>query len=61
MSNTSSAVKRKYNQKTYKRLTADLKIADFELFEQLRGDMSRAEFLKMLIKEHFPEIKTEND
>ena len=56
MSNTSSAVKRKYNQKTYKRWTADLKIA-----EQLRGDMSRAEFLKMLIKEHFPEIKTEND
>ena len=57
MSTTSSAVKRKYNQKTYKRWTADLKIADFELFEELRGDMSRSEFLKMLVKEHFPEAE----
>ena len=49
---TSTAVKRKYNQKTYKRFIADLRIEDFEKIEKLRGDMSRAEFLKMLVDKY---------
>lgn len=50
MSKTSSAVKRRYNAKTYKRFTADIKIAEFEEIEKLRGDISRAEFLRKLVK-----------
>lgn len=50
MSKTSSAVKRRYNAKTYKRFTADIKIAEFEEIEKLRGDTSRAEFLRELVK-----------
>lgn len=46
---TSTEVKRRYNEKTYKRWFADLRIEDFERIEALRGKMSRAEFLKMLI------------
>ena len=40
---TSTAVKRRYNQKTYKRVIADLKFDEYDEFERLRGDMSRAE------------------
>lgn len=46
---TSSAVKRKYNQKTYKRITVDLRFADYDEFEELRGEMSRAEFVRQLM------------
>jgi len=47
---TSSAVKRKYNAKTYKRFIADIKIAEFEEIEKLHGEMSRAQFLRELVK-----------
>ena len=49
MSKTSTAVKRRYNEKTYKRWFADLRHEDFEKVEALRGDMSRAQFLQHLI------------
>ena len=49
MGKTSTAVKRKYNDKTYSRWTVDLRNEDFEKIEKLRGDMSRSQFLKMLI------------
>ena len=52
MGATSTAVKRKYNQKTYKRFIADLRIEEFEKIEKLRGDMRRAEFLKMLVDKY---------
>lgn len=47
---TSTAVKRKYNEKTYKRFYADIKIAEFEELEKLRGDLSRADFLRKLVR-----------
>ncbi len=56
MGKTSSAVKRKYNEKTYKRFTADLRIEDFERIEELRGDMSRSEFLKFLVGKYEKEL-----
>ena len=48
---TSTAVKRKYNAKTYKRWTSDLKNETFDKIEELREEtgLSRAEFLKMLV------------
>ena len=49
MGKTSTAVKRKYNDKTYTRWAVDLRNEDFEKVEQLRGEMSRSQFLKMLI------------
>ena len=52
MSRTSSAVKRKYNEKTYSRYVADLRKEDYEEIEQARGEMSRAQFLLMLFREH---------
>ena len=58
MSKTSTEVKRRYNAKTYKRWTADLRNEDFERIENLRGDLSRAQFLKMLV-EKYSEQKTE--
>lgn len=50
MGKTSTAVKRRYNEKTYTRWTADLRNEDFERVEKLRGDLSRAQFLKKLIE-----------
>lgn len=50
MGKTSTEVKRRYNSKTYKRWFADLRHEDFEKIEKLRGDLSRAEFLKLLVK-----------
>lgn len=47
---TSTAVKRRYNEKTYKRFSADIKIAEFEEIEKLRGNLSRAEFLRHLVQ-----------
>ncbi len=52
MGKTSTDVKRRYNEKTYKRWFADLRIEDFERIEAARGDMSRAEFLKMLFHKY---------
>jgi len=49
MGKTSTDVKRRYNEKTYKRWFADLRNEDFEQIESLRGDMSRAQFLKKLL------------
>lgn len=50
MSRTSSEVKRRYNSKTYRRWSADLRLEDFNRLEELRGDLSRAAFLKELLR-----------
>ena len=50
MGKTSTAVKRRYNAKTYTRWAVDLRNEDFEKIEKLRGEMSRAQFLKMLLE-----------
>lgn len=49
MSKTSTEVKRRYNEKTYKRWFADLRMEEFERIENLRGNLSRAQFLKQLL------------
>lgn len=60
MSTTSSAVKRRYNSKTYKRFTADLRNEVYDEIEEARGDMSRAAFLLMLFREHQERQKSDN-
>ncbi len=52
---TSSEVKRRYNSKTYKRWTSDIKNEDFDKIEEIREatELSRAEFLKMLVSERY--------
>ncbi|MBR4934491.1 MAG: hypothetical protein IKZ01_01325 [Anaerotignum sp.] len=50
MGKTSTESKRKYNEKTYTRWHADLRNEDFEKIEAIRGEMSRAKFLKMLVE-----------
>lgn len=50
MGKTSTEVKRRYNAKTYTRWAVDLRNEDFEKIEELRGDLSRAQFLKKLIE-----------
>ncbi len=57
MSRTSSEVKRRYNNKTYKRWSADLHLEDFSRLEDLRGELSRAAFLKKLLQMY----EAEND
>ncbi len=52
MGKTSTAAKRKYNDKTYTRWGVDLRKEDFEKVERLRGEMSRSQFLKMLIDKY---------
>ena len=52
MSKTSTAVKRRYNNKTYSRWAADLRKEDFQKIETLRGELSRSQFLKMLISSY---------
>lgn len=52
MGKTSTAVKRKYNDKTYKRWYADMKIEEYDEIEQLRGNMSRPDFLRLLIAKY---------
>ena len=59
MSKTSTAVKRRYNEKTYKRWFADLRNEDFEKVEALRGEMSRAQFLQKLIAFYDEHTKAE--
>ena len=57
MSKTSSEVKRRYNEKTYSRFICDLKKADFERIELLRGEKSRAQFLLMLVEQYESEME----
>ena len=52
MGKTSTDAKRRYNEKTYTRWTVDLKNDDFQKIESMRGEMSRAQFLKMLISHY---------
>ena len=47
---TSTAVKRRYNAKTYTRLAADLRNDDFARFEAARGMLSRAQFVMKLLE-----------
>jgi hypothetical protein len=53
MGRTSTAVKRRYNDKTYTRWYADMRNAEYEELEKLRGDMSRPDFLRYLIKQAY--------
>ena len=59
MGKTSSAVKRRYNEKVYSRFVCDLKKDDFERIENLRqiGEMSRSEFLLMLVDKYCEETR----
>lgn len=59
MGKTSTDVKRRYNDKTYKRWFADLRQEDFEMIETLRSDLnlSRTQLLKMLIEFYKAQIK----
>ena len=52
MGKTSTEVKRRYNAKTYTRWSVDLRNEDFEKIEIMRGDLSRSQFLKMLISNY---------
>lgn len=52
MSTTSTAVKRRYNEKTYTRWYADVHKEDYEALEAARGEMSRAKFLLLLFREY---------
>ena len=58
MGKTSSAVKRRYNEKVYSRFACDLKKEDFERIETLRGEKSRAEFLLMLVDKYCNDNET---
>lgn len=57
MSRTSTEVKRRYNSKTYKRWSVDLRFEDFDRLEELRGDLSRAVFLKKLLEQYIRETE----
>lgn len=52
---TSTRVKQKYNDKTYKRWTVSLRNKVFDEIEERRKEtgLSRAEFLKMLVKKQY--------
>jgi DNA-binding transcriptional regulator YiaG len=52
---TSTEVKRRYNEKTYKRWFVSLKNDDFDKIEEIREatELSRSEFLKMLVSERY--------
>ena len=49
MGYTSSAVKARYNKKTYTVFSCALRNDDFNRIDAMRGEMSRAAFLKMLV------------
>lgn len=55
---TSTAVKRRYNEKTYKRWTSDIRNEEFDKIEEIRSKsgLSRSEFLKMLVTEKYGDI-----
>lgn len=55
MSKTSSEVKRRYNAKTYSRWSADLRKEEFDRIETLRGELSRAAFLRLLVERYAQE------
>ena len=57
MSHTSTEVKRRYNSKTYKRWSVDLRFEDFDRLEELRGELSRAAFLKKLLEKYTNETQ----
>ncbi len=52
---TSTEVKRRYNEKTYSRWFVSLRNEVFEEIEKIREEtgLSRAEFLKMLVREKY--------
>ncbi len=52
---TSTSVKRRYNDKTYTRWGVDLRKEVYAEIEAIREqeDLSRAEFLKMLVNEKY--------
>ena len=49
MGYTSTEVKSRYNKKTYTVFSCALRNEDFERIDAMRGEMSRAAFLKMLV------------
>lgn len=55
MGYTSTAVKAKYNKKTYKPYSCQLRNEVFDEIESLRKEtgLSRAEFLKMLVNDKY--------
>ena len=55
MGYTSTEVKRRYNAKTYTNWSLALRNEVFAKIEQIRNEtgLSRAEFLKMLVKEKY--------
>ena len=55
MGRTSTEVKRRYNAKTYTSWSLVLRNEVFDKIEQIREEtgLSRAEFLKMLVKEKY--------
>lgn len=57
MGYTSSAVKRRYNKKTYKTWSCALRIADFDIIDEIKEglNMSRPEFLKLLVTNYLKE------
>ena len=52
MSKTSTAVKQRYLDKTYKQWSVRLKPDLYELVEKARGELSRAEFLAVLVEKY---------
>ena len=52
MSQTKAEIKQEFAKRHYKRWYADLKFDEFDYVEQARGNMTRKDFLMMLIKEH---------
>lgn len=59
MGRTSTEVKRRYNEKTYTTWRAPLRKEDYEAIERLRGDLSRAQFLKILAERYAKDIGQE--
>ena len=55
MGTTSSAVKNRYNKKTYSSWNAAIRKEEFEKIEAVRAEtgLSRTEFLKMLFNEKY--------
>lgn len=54
MGKTSSEVKRRYNNKTYKQFNAQIRNEEFDKIEAERASlgMSRAEFIRFLLDEY---------
>lgn len=54
---TSTQVKARYNAKTYSQWIAPIRKEEFERIEALRGDMSRAAFLRMLVDRYASDLE----